>query len=302
MGRPSGCNCLCPGVTTTSTTSTTTSTTTVQPQYFCWQRIYEPFDYFCGTRSEASGGIWVNRGGPYGTNECDYNCPPLTTTVEPIPGRCCYVDDLGQSGCIDNVTQSYCSGIWGVSPVSWTPGAFCPCDSTTTTTCEPFGCCEECIDGYISSYISIQSACSGTWTPNGSSCNPPDCSANNGQPCENTTTTTTPAPLYRCCACCPTAIDVVVEKCEDCPEGTICQPINMACGFCAPCTSTTLPPTTTTTTTTVTTPGPTTTTTTTLGPTTTTTTTTTTTLPPTTTTTTTTETSGAPTFDPGGGL
>ena len=131
-----------------------------------------------------------------------------------------------------------------------------------------------------------------------------------------TTTTTTAAPLYRCCGCNP-VIDVIVENCEDCPEGTICQSALAACGLCGPTTTTTTlsptttttttvttpaPTTTTTTTTTVTTPSPTTTTTTTLGPTTTTTTTTTTTLPPTTTTTTTTETSGAPTFDPGGGL
>lgn len=151
--------------------------------------------------------------------------PPstTTTTLEPPIGRCCFLDEMGQPGCIDGVTQQYCQNLWGVTYLNWYKDAYCPCDSTTTTIAPPVTTTTE-------------------------------------EP-QSTTTTTTKSPFYWCCGVdCdtspPTYISVGVENCEDCPPATSsCRPWNgvdgVNCGsyYCPPTTTpsptTEAPPTTT---------------------------------------------------------
>jgi hypothetical protein len=317
MGRPPECNCLCPGATTTTTTTTTTSTT--EAPYYCWWDSNT--DYICSQNDPTvfPSSIYSRISNPYNNSSCDpIGCPPTTTTttVGPSLGRCCIdIPAIGESYCIDNITQAACNtagNSWGVN-ASWQEGMTCDteplCGTTTTTTCEPIGCCEECVNGNCNSFLSTQSACAGEWSiiDGYDICNPPSlidyCGCAPGSPCTTSTTTTTTAcvpEVWQCCGCDPDGkpFFAIVSSCDECPSWASCSSYDPECGptfacdlFCTTTTTTIAPPTTTTLE-----PIPTTTTTTTVAPTTTTTTTTTTvtTPPPTTTTTTTTTTTNTP--------
>ncbi len=296
MGRPCGC-CDIPSTTTTTTTGTT------EAPYYCWWDSNT--DYICSQNDPTvfPGPIYIKISNPYNNSSCDpIGCPPTTTTTtttttsEPVYGRCCLeFISTNQTACLDGISEALCAEYaarWGANG-SWAAGLDClsepPCGSTTTTTttCEPIGCCEECVNGQCNSFLSIQSACNGTWTVivGSDSCNPPQlfdyCGCPPGSPCE-TTTTTTPEPCYKCYWCDGNSLQqVTVSSCDECPpQTTFCLTCAASPGIiCGTTTTTTIPPTTTTLA-----PIPTTTTTTTTG----------TTLPPTTTTTTT-VTTGIPT-------